>query len=436
MPQIRYNDYKSIIGSKKAMEPLALNVGIGPQFGFDKISYTETTPNVLSIVVDTENAHTSGTSPVRRDHYITDESGSILRPRHGVTTPDGIFAIIPELLTLQVDVTGVPVQSIKTYQKGLTRNYVELLLVASHYYVPDELVASPVTFSVIKNTTQSPYYSAIYNMPTSDGYHPDEISQKFKHMGNWYSFSVGQQVDRSTQVIVGLLMIDRNNPAESFAICPYHYQWPQPLPASSEYMYNFEAYTKKLIANVETKITSDVKNTLAGATKQLLFGASNLGTDPRSFDLVGTPYIHTILGPGRMAQVNLDFKVIRNNTQTSPFDLELIFKTADIFNYQGILDVFNTDLTVHQYPDQQITAFTDAIGDMGVFNRGMAVFDQALPTTPFKKTSAANVTVTVIKGTSLATNFVRFRIMAVDNLNFDNNASNHITVRCQMIIRF
>ena len=224
MTQIRYNDYKSLIGSKKAMEPLALNVGIGPQFGFDKISYTETTPNVLSIVVDTENAHNSGTSPVRRDHYITDDNSNILRPRHGVTTPDGIFAIIPELLTLQVDVTGVPVQSIKTYQKGVTRNYVELLLVASHYYVPDESVASPVTFTVIKNTTQATYYSAIYNMPTSDGYHPDEISQKFKHMGNWYSFSVGQQVDRSTQVIVGLLMIDRNNPAESFAICPYHYR--------------------------------------------------------------------------------------------------------------------------------------------------------------------------------------------------------------------
>ena len=442
MTQIRYNDYRTPIGSKRTMEPLALTVGIGPQFGFDKVDYIESTPNVLSIVIDSENSNTVGTSPVRRDHYITDESNNMIRPRHGVTTPDGIFTMIPGLINLKEDVTGLPVHKLKPYQKDVVGNYVELLLVASHYYVPDPSVASPVTLSIIKNTTQAPYYWAIYNKPNEDGYHPDEISQDLKHLGNWYSFSVGQQVDRSTQVIVALLMINRDNPAESFGICPYHYQWPQPLPVSSEYMYNFEGYTKKLIKNVENKITNDVKSTLAGAIKQLifgqvLFGNSVLQNTPRSFELIENGTINTILGPGRMAQVNLEFKVVRN-AQTSPYDMELVFKTADIFNYQGILNVFNTDLTTHTYPDQQVTAFTDAIGNMAQFNKGMAVFDQTVSTgtAPFRRTAPANVIVTVTKGTSIATNFVRFRVLALDNTYFHIDTTNHITVRCQMIIRF
>ena len=202
--QERYFDWRAPVKSKKAAEPFALVSGIGPKYGFNKLTVVPVTHNVLYDV-------TIGKLNSNKDIYITDSS-NIIQPSIGsLITPDGLVTNFKEEVTLPLNVGGCI-----TFTDHLG-SYWEALLIASHLYVEDESLIINTSLSFVVNQASDSMVEHIS---------PSAANPLGKNMVDWYNHEIAQGLEKSTSVIVGLYKIYTD--ASNFeAIIPYNYQWPQ-----------------------------------------------------------------------------------------------------------------------------------------------------------------------------------------------------------------
>lgn len=187
MGQIRYHDYLSEIGSKKASEAVAIPIGIGPLFGYNVIFYDGTT--LLISADDTKNFR----------HNLTNERNVLVNPKSACITPDGI-------LTLESSELGVPLSL------GKFTGVKEVALIATHLFSKQE-----------GGTITS--YRVYVNPDQQDAWTP-KLKQSSSTMETWLSLLSGT-LRRNQEVVLAMFSVAVVG--EDYFIKdimnPYNYMW-------------------------------------------------------------------------------------------------------------------------------------------------------------------------------------------------------------------
>lgn len=213
MSQKRYADYKSAIGSKNSVEHGILTNGMGPVLGFDKVSNIAINNNVLTFKIGTNQ--TSGNNPLRRHAYLSDKDSEIVNPVLSVVTPDGIITMFDTEQELSINLTGATVFD----------NVVELLLVATHYYVEDTQLMTDTSLRLESNKGQVSTLTTI--KPTITG-NITELLNSYPTINAWLDLPMASSMDHSSEVIVALIRINISTISLVSIDVPYKYIWPQP----------------------------------------------------------------------------------------------------------------------------------------------------------------------------------------------------------------
>lgn len=217
MTQKRYRDWRSVVSSKDSMEPNAIVVGIGPQIGFDQVVSVASSEDSIDITLNN-----SGNNNQRDTSYITDKLNTITPLSGAVVTPDGI------LTTFQGDINIPNVNIVGASEFTEEEStFIEVVLVATHLYVEDSELILETSIRAIVNREPT---SILQGITPSDSY-------SYKSMEDWYNHpSILGDLDKSSEVIIGLLVVDLTGEAYEMYI-PFRYQWPQPKVIPS-YMWN------------------------------------------------------------------------------------------------------------------------------------------------------------------------------------------------------
>ena len=200
MTQKRYRDWRSVVSSKDSMEPNAIVVGIGPQIGFDQVVSVASSEDSIDITLNN-----SGNNNQRDTSYITDKANVITPLSGAVVTPDGI------LTTFQGDI-NIPNVNIVGASEFTEEDstFIEVVLVATHIYVEDSELILETSIRAIVNREPS---SILQSIIPSDSY-------SYKSMEDWYNHpSILGDLDKSSEVIIGLLVVDLTGEAYAYYYC-------------------------------------------------------------------------------------------------------------------------------------------------------------------------------------------------------------------------
>ena len=195
--QKRYREYKTPIGSKDSMEPLAIVNGIGPVFGFN----VATVDANLSKLTLSSLIEANKTSKYR---YLANKTLSRDTFNHGVITPDGILTTFTGNLEL-------------AFNAASFGSYKELLVVATHRYLENDGVENTTTLAIYPNTTS---VSMVTKMMEEQG------TGNGVSMGSFIAAaSLVHVPDEINESIIGVYSIDTNNLVTPYI--PYGYEWPE-----------------------------------------------------------------------------------------------------------------------------------------------------------------------------------------------------------------
>lgn len=139
MAQERYFDYRSEIKSKKSAEPFAIANGVGPIFGFDKVTLDLTAG---TLTLDTEKPKTleelkeynlQKWVDIHDIRFYNNETGTYKPIVGAVVTLDGILTVVDEPITIEL---SDEFMADYNANKGLTKQVMSwcLAISASHIY--------------------------------------------------------------------------------------------------------------------------------------------------------------------------------------------------------------------------------------------------------------------------------------------------------------
>jgi hypothetical protein len=440
MSQKRYHDFKAIVDSKESMEPLALIEGVGPQFGFDLVSYNPIGSDAIQVKLGSINYLYNGEGSQKRDYYLSDKNNLRQRPRHGVITPDGLLTVIKDELEFSVSTVGLNSHSIWTYEKKAPREYYELVVKASHLYIQGETEMA-TNFSIIRNVATSSIYRGVYNVP-NQGYEYSnlDVTENFKTMGQWYGQpAINNSLNPSTEVIVALLMLDKNNPSESFAVVPYRYQWPQPMVASREYIRSLylheQANRVAADGQINAKINSDIAAMFSGAlgTYTPVIGDFSFPTNTWSVVDHSSHKVYTRLGPGKVIDITGTLRLQRGSATGFSPNPTLILPMASILNIEQTFfnNTFNNTIISAIGATNKRNALATLLAARNISNRGFSTWSQQKTTLD---TETFPVTTEVSSG---STQEIKVIFNQVDPTKFNTfSSSNYVWVNFQVSLRF
>jgi hypothetical protein len=318
MTQKRYRDWRSVVSSKDSMEPNAIVVGIGPQIGFDQVVSVASSEDSIDITLNN-----SGNNNQRDTSYITDKTNTIIPNSGAVVTPDGI------LTTFQGDINipNVNIVGASEFTTGGNTS-IEVVLVATHLYVEDSGLILETSIRAIVNRELTSILRAI---TPSDSY-------SYKSMSDWYNHpAILGDLDKSSEVIIGLLVIDLTEEAYDMHI-PYRYQWPQPK-VIPNYMWN-SLLNKAL--TLETQLEDNKKHNVQKGMVQMWDG-SLLADIPVGYIFCGKFYIGTGSTDDQIYQhgsivtslsaLNLILTTRYNNVYGTQFSITKTQVTSNLFKY-------------------------------------------------------------------------------------------------------
>ena len=318
MTQKRYRDWRSVVSSKDSMEPNAIVVGIGPQIGFDQVVSVASSEDSIDITLNN-----SGNNNQRDTSYITDKTNTIIPNSGAVVTPDGI------LTTFQGDINipNVNIVGASEFTTG-DNTSIEVVLVATHLYVEDSELILETSIRAIVNRALTSILQAI---TPSDNY-------SYKSMSDWYNHpAILGDLDKSSEVIIGLLVIDLTEEAYDMHI-PYRYQWPQPK-VIPNYMWN-SLLNKAL--TLETQLEDNKKHNVQRGMVQMWDG-SLLEDIPVGYIFCGKFYIgigntdNEIHQHGSvittLSTLNLILTTRYNNVYGTEFSITKTQVTSNLFKY-------------------------------------------------------------------------------------------------------
>ncbi len=443
MAQIRYRDWKSPITSKGSVEPQALSLGIGPQFGFDDITYEIVGSNNYKITIGAKNVANPGSGNLSKDNFITNRFNQVNRYHGAVTTPDGILTLIDSPLEFTVlnsnQFTAIP-GVLPPLLAG--QNYKEFILKASHVYIEDDSVQSPTIFNLAVNDHGSLYEGGVTYLDPND-----ELTGPPKTMADWYDTNPDAEPDHTNQVIVALIIINLSDPSKSFSICPYFYQWPQPkvLPESLWYR-----QIKKIYDSLEEYASDQLS--LSGHDKSsIVISSSNFGPaapNNSCWNFVNAPGRVSTIVKARTATVSCSgINIIRSafSINNKPIELEFnltdIFPLADMLEFGGRIydDIRNSYFPFAIYSLAQFLEDLNSSGftPTGMWTSvGMVEFLQLGDFgSNFVNKSMSLVYPTIVKGTSGGSDSkIKFVISPVDATLFDY--STNVTLRFSLDLKF
>jgi len=219
--QTRYRDWKSSVGSKDSMEPIAIVHGVGPKVGFDIVSSLfDTADESTATKVDITISHTN-LQAAKKDRYayLVDRLQNKRDIGGAVITPDGILTEVGGDISFTINKVGNAFNAFRW--DDLVGQFVEVVLIASHNYIEEELGdGNSTSFRVVMNNTT--------NQSIRDTIGLSDSTEDTKSMKDWINHpSIIGAIDTSYEVIVGLFLLCIDTPANSQVIIPYNYEWPR-----------------------------------------------------------------------------------------------------------------------------------------------------------------------------------------------------------------
>lgn len=188
--QVRYFDYGSRVRSKNSAEPLGLINGIGPVFGFNKVSLN---PDSTKIIVGSNNK-TSGNN--HKSVYISDENGNLQIPDHLLINVDGIITTLYGDIELEKEESSMS----------------EYMVIATHNYTPTSEVENPTIISLIPNNTEESF--------------KDKINLDTTSINTWYDTIKTWDNSFNQSISVILAFIDLSDTSSIKVYNPYNNTWP------------------------------------------------------------------------------------------------------------------------------------------------------------------------------------------------------------------
>ena len=210
--QKRYRDWRAPVTSKDSMEPFSILSGLGPKYGFDRFSQIAIYGDSVNLTVGHLNQSLGAGATQHKVFTNADQSVYVLGGV--VISPDGIITTVNEDLPFSWN------KSTNTVFTESGASFIEVVLVATHNYIEDEVgLAHSTNFRLILNTNALSIKGAV-------GFR-DYVNGGTKRLSDWLAHPViSGNLDTTNEVIIGLYRINLTTPANSELVVLYDYNWP------------------------------------------------------------------------------------------------------------------------------------------------------------------------------------------------------------------
>lgn len=253
--QKRYRDWRAPVTSKDSMEPFSILTGLGPKYGFDRFSQIAIYGDSVNLTIGHLN-QSQGTSAIQHKG-LTNADQSVYVLGGVVISPDGIITTVNEDLPFSWN------KATNTVFTESGASFIEVVLVATHNYIEDEVgLAHSTNFRLILNTNALSIKGAV-------GF-KDYVNGGTKRLSDWLSHPViDGNIDTTNEVIVGLYRINLTTPANSELAVIYDYNWP-----------NLKVPTYLDWVNINNLVTELDNETVRATGNQVISGTKSFTTSP------------------------------------------------------------------------------------------------------------------------------------------------------------
>lgn len=253
--QKRYRDWRAPVTSKDSMEPFSILSGLGPKYGFDRFSQIAIYGDSVNLTIGHLN-QSLGTGATQHKGF-TNADQSVYVLGGVVISPDGIITTVNEDLPFSWN------KATNTVFTESGASFIEVVLVATHNYIEDEVgLAHSTNFRLILNTNALSIKGAV-------GF-SDYVNGGTKRLSDWLAHPViSGNVDTTNEVIIGLYRINLTTPANSELVVLYDYNWPSlKVPTNLDWI-----NLNNLVGELDSEAVRTTGN-------QVIYGTKSFTTSP------------------------------------------------------------------------------------------------------------------------------------------------------------
>lgn len=375
--QKRYRDWRAPVTSKDSMEPFSILSGLGPKYGFDRFSQIAIYGDSVNLTIGHLN-QSLGTGATQHKGF-TNADQSVYVLGGVVISPDGIITTVNEDLPFSWN------KATNTVFTESGASFIEVVLVATHNYIEDEVgLAHSTNFRLILNTNALSIKGAV-------GFR-DYVNGGTKRLSDWLSHPViTGNIDTTNEVIVGLYRINLTTPTNSELVVLYDYNWPSlKVPTYLDWV-NINNLVAELADNM---VTLEGDQSISGIKS---FSESPTVPNPaEDGDAANKGYVDTTVSAASSGIQMMACVFLAPDGTSSLYKGSALVKAVNVA-YNGGDDIY----TVTFYKDLaktqvlELSKTTDmAIVNLNDTNRGLA--------TPFISTPANNIFIDISGGDSYA----------------------------------